>query len=557
MNPSFPRWQSTALLVLAILTLFLFLGSRGLNEPDEGRYAEIGREMAVSGNWLVPTLNGVEHFQKPPMVYWATALCFKAFGFNNTAARLPSALAALGTLWLTFWIGWRLFEARTGLAAAWILLSCLQFFFGARLLTPDMTMGFWITAALACLVKLHRANRLEPSKPGSGSTWGWLFFVAMGLGFLTKGPMAFVVPIAAAVCWQWGLRREGAPVRLPWFRGLLLMLLLGLSWFITVALKNPDLLDYFVGDELVKRFASAKHGRSKPFYFFLWVLPIGLTPWLFFFGAMVWDLLGKLRRKVRPSPEQALLLGWILIPFLVLSASGSKLPTYLLPLFPALALSIAAWTRNDPPRRLWSGAFFATLGLLTLLAVGIPVAGRFTTAPLPGTLWMAPGLGAAIYFFRRNRAVAQVALGLAGVALWLSATHQAPLANPWLAQQASVEPLALKVRAAGDFGKATLFACEVRAHGWEFYLQSLTCLTRPDMDVVLPLNADQQTRVIPSAKQCEPQMLGRAPAYGLVRKKRFEKSFTAGKWIVLGESGDFLLIATPDTALATGVKPTE
>jgi 4-amino-4-deoxy-L-arabinose transferase-like glycosyltransferase len=510
--------------------------------------------MAVSGDWLVPTLNGVEHFQKPPMVYWATAFSFKAFGFNNTAARLPSALAALGTLALTFWIGWRLFNARTGLTAAWILLCSIQFFFGARLLTPDMTMGFWITAAIAALVNVHRAHRL--GNPSAGGTWTWLFFIAMGLGFLTKGPMAFVVPISAAGCWQWGRRREGAPVRLPWFRGLLLMLLVGLSWFIAVALKNPDLLDYFVGDELIKRFASAKHGRSKPFYFFFWVLPIGLIPWLFFFGAILWDLFGKLRRKVRPSSEHALLLGWILIPFVVLSMSGSKLPTYLLPLFPGLALAISAWTRNDPPRRLWNGAFFATLGLLALLALGIPVVSRFTPAPLPGTLWMLPALGAALYFFfQNNRSAAQFALGLATAALWLSAIHRAPLANPWLAQQASVEPLALKVRAAEDFGKATVFACEVRAHGWEFYLQSLTSLTRPDMDVVLPLNADQQLRVIPSAKQCERLMLAQAPAYGLVRKKRFADSFKADNWIVLGESGDFRLIGTPDTALAAGLKP--
>jgi 4-amino-4-deoxy-L-arabinose transferase-like glycosyltransferase len=556
METSFPRWQSAALFVLAVLTVFLFLGSRGLNEPDEGRYAEIGREMALSGDWLVPTLNGVEHFQKPPMVYWATALSFKAFGFNNTAARLPSALAALGTLGLTFWMGWRLFNARTGLAAAWILLCSLQFFFGARLLTPDMTMGFWITAAIAALVNVDRSRRL--GNPSASGIWSWLFFIAMGLGFLTKGPMAFVVPISAAVCWQWGLRKEGAPVRLPWFRGLLLMLVVGLSWFIAVALKNPGLLDYFVGDELVKRFASSKHGRSKAFYFFFWVLPIGLTPWLFFFGALLWDALCKLRRKVWPSSEQALLLGWILIPFLVLSMSGSKLPTYLLPLFPGLALAISAWTRNDPPRQLWTGAFFATLGLLALLAIGIPVAGRFTPAPLPSTLWMVPGLGAALYLFLRdNRAAAQVALGLAAATLWLASIQRAPLANPWLAQQASVEPLALKVRAAGDFGKATVFACEVRAHGWEFYLQKLTYLTRPDMDVVLPLSADQQTRVISNLKECERLMLERAPAYGLVRRKRFDKTFTASRWVVLGDSGDFLLIGTPDTALAAGVKTTE
>ncbi|MDB6168210.1 MAG: glycosyl transferase family 39, partial [Verrucomicrobia bacterium] len=134
--------------LLAVVVLFTLLGSRGLNEPDEGRYAEIGREMAVSGDWLVPHLNGFEHFQKPPLLYWLTALSMRLLGPNEWAARLPPAFAALGTVLLTAWIGTTLFGRREGYLAGLILLSSGGFFILARLLTPDMLMTFWITAAL-------------------------------------------------------------------------------------------------------------------------------------------------------------------------------------------------------------------------------------------------------------------------------------------------------------------------------------------------------------------------------------------------------------------------
>ena len=234
--------------------------------------AEIGREMAATGQWLVPHLNGFEHFQKPPLLYWATAASIRLFGTNEWAARLPSALAALGALVLTWLIARRFFSPTRAVAAALVLLSSVEFFTMARLLTPDMTLTFWVTAAVAALV--YRRN--------------WLFFVCMGLGFLTKGPMALVVPICATFGWQYGLRRTGAePQPLPWVRGLVLSLLIGLAWFITLSILQPDLFTYFWKYELVERFASHAHGRSKPMWFFIPVLLIGFVPWTFFLPGLI------------------------------------------------------------------------------------------------------------------------------------------------------------------------------------------------------------------------------------------------------------------------------
>ena len=536
-----PRWQPVALFAFACAALLLFLGGRGLNEPDEGRYAEIGREMAASSNWLVPHLNGIPHFQKPPLLYWATAASIRGFGVNEWAVRLPSALAALGVVACTYFIGTLLFGKRTGIAAALILLSMLGFFVTARLLTPDMLMTFWITAAITCLVKAERTG---------SRNWGWWFFVAMGLGFLTKGPMAFVVPISAALAWRYSLRKSERPLRLPWLGGVGLMLAIGLSWFIVLSLHDRDLFAYFAGDELVKRFASKGHGRSKPFWFFFWVLPAAVFPWTFFLLIMLAGKVRRWRESWRLRPEQALLAGWVLIPLLVLSCSGSKLPTYILPLLPALALAIGHWTRTRENHRLWNAAVVTSLLSLAIIPLGIEAIEHRARMDLPDSYMILPGLVACLVMLRYHPITARLIVAMSTVVVWLACVENLDKLSDHLEQQASVKPIAEHLRTASDFDRATIFACEVRAHGWEFYLERLTHMTRVDADVVLPLTDEQRGRMIAKPSQCSEEMLKRAPAYGLVRSERFRRSFPKDQWTVLENAGDFLLIGSKDSALA-------
>ncbi|HEV7406176.1 MAG TPA: glycosyltransferase family 39 protein, partial [Chthoniobacteraceae bacterium] len=306
-----PAWL---LLAVAVVALFTLLGSRGLNEPDEGRYAEIGREMAATGEWLVPHLNGFEHFQKPPLLYWATGLAIRLFGANEWAARLPSALAALGTVMLTGRLGCTLFHRRAGFLAGLILLSSTGFFILARLLTPDMTLTFWVTAAGACFVQYAYALQ--------GRKWAWLFFACLGCGFLTKGPMALIIPLSAAMAWQIAARRRPAAPSLPWVRGLLLTLAISLSWFVALSLWRHELFDYFWRYELVERFASHAHGRSKPMWFFIPVTLVAVVPWVFLapgLGLAAW----RQWRERRVSLAGWLLFGWTIPPFIILSLSGS------------------------------------------------------------------------------------------------------------------------------------------------------------------------------------------------------------------------------------------
>lgn len=451
---------------LLFAVLFLFLGSRGLNEPDEGRYAELGREMADGGSWLVPHLNGFEHFQKPPLIYWCTAVSLKVLGHNEWAARLPSALAACGILVLTLGIGRRLWGEDRARIATIVLVATIEFFALARILTPDMLMGFFITAAIAALVHERR----------------WLFFVMMGLGFLTKGPMALVVPLSAALGAHLARDPSLPRIRFPWVRGMALTLLIGLSWFILLAVLQPPLFEYFWRYELLERFASTKHGRAQPFWFFAPVLIGGLLPWTYLIPGLVWQAWRSIRAK-RVSPTQGLLLGWVVLPFIVLSLSGSKLVTYVLPLMPAFALAIS--TRFADVRR--------------VMVVAVPAL-----------------------------AIMLVAFGLM------------PWADPWLRQSADMRSLVETIQKQPDADTALIFASGVRAHGLEFYLRKLVTVTEADADIVLPLNAAQQARVVKSDQNCAILFSDR-PAYGLVRLKNFEAEFAPRGWTRLDQAGDFIL----------------
>ncbi|MEO8352516.1 MAG: glycosyltransferase family 39 protein, partial [Chthoniobacteraceae bacterium] len=467
-----------------VIGLFSFLGSRGLVEPDEGRYAEIGREMAATGEWLVPHLNGFPHFQKPPLLYWATAVSIRVFGANEWAARLPSAFSALGVVLLIALIGERLFQRKTGLAAAFILLSTVGFFGLARLLTPDMTLTFWTTAAVACVVQYQFV--------GGRRAWAWLFFAALGCGFLTKGPMALIVPLSAAITAQTVLRRRGESRPLPWTLGLTLSFAIGLSWFVALSLWKGELFDYFWRYELVERFASASHGRSQPIWFFIPVILIALIPWVFWLPRLVQPAWRRLKERAA-APSGWLLLGWTLPPFLILSLSGSKLPTYILPLLPPIALALGHWLVRGS----------------AVLPVWIP---RTAVATL---------------------------------AVCLGATVAFPRFNDALKQQASLRDLIRPLATEPGLRTARIYAVEVRSHGLEFYLRRLVSATEQQSDIVLEPTSAERRRLISSdhfkSGAIEPKP-GESPVFVLTRRGRAQKSFPLERWSRHGTAGDFILL---------------
>jgi len=532
------RW---GLAIFASCVVFPFLGSFGLLEPDEGRFAQIGQEMAANGNYLVPHLNGIEQFYKPPLVYWLNAIGYKIFGVSEWTARLPSALAFFGVIWLTGWMGWRLAGRAVGWGAALILASMVEPYALGRQITLDMTLTFWITAALACLVQVATGN--------AGRKFGILFFLCTGLGFLAKGPMAWVVPGVAALVWTWAVRREGQRLGLPWGAGILLMGAVSLSWFVVVCLRYHELWGYFVGYELRDRFASTTHGRAKPWWFFLPILAVGTIPWTGFLPGLVVRAWHKFRHAEFSAPQWALGAA-VVVPFLVVSASGSKLLTYILPIFSPMALALAWWLNRSGGEGWKKAGWIGALALLFAWGPGlasVPFLWGEAKDVVPSSVYLLTatvlGVGLIVHWLawlRRQDGVWKIAL-IAGVALllWHGACLQMGRINDLLGRQASVSSLAkISQRHEPD----RIFIYRARAAGYLFVLKRNGWINPADADVVVFPTAEAKGRFFERPAELTRGMRSGQKVEGVTLRHVFESDFDPDRWQVIGRAGSFLLV---------------
>jgi 4-amino-4-deoxy-L-arabinose transferase-like glycosyltransferase len=537
-------------LALAIAALYLlFLGRHGLHESDEGRYAEIAREMKDSGDLLIPTLNGVPHFQKPPVIYWSTAASLAVLGENEMAARMVSLLAALGVLVLTYWIGRWWFDGTTGLAAVWILAGSWQFFMLGRSLTPDMMMTFWSTAAIAGFVWASRS--------GVSTRARFLpYFVCMGIAFATKGPMGMLVPLFMGIGWQWGSRRSDRPrVRVPWIAGLLLTLVLALGWFFAASLRHPELGRYFFEFEFLNRFLSKTHGRSQPIWYFIPVLLVGWLPWT---PLLPLAISGHREKRRSGGSNRALhwaLVGWLVVPFALLSLSGSKLMTYVLPLFPGIAL----WLANGLLRRERGRTLSICIGVQVLvlvalaLSIGVVVV-QNTLLPVTVELdaWFLPLLGLAVacvvvagWVLSRGVTEARLAgMALSALLIWMTLSSQLVHLGPIMRMQASMRPVAERLREEPDWQTAQIIVAHTRAHGLKFYLGRLTDATVDKSDVVLEPTAEITARLHPSIEELDLQGGSGSATYLLTRDREL-KRLNLDEWTPLLQEGSFVLLKRP------------
>ncbi|MFL6571420.1 MAG: phospholipid carrier-dependent glycosyltransferase, partial [Burkholderiales bacterium] len=329
-----PAARSAFVAAIVVLAVAWFAGLeyRGLFQPDEGRYAEISREMLASGDWITPRLNGLKYFEKPPLQYWATAASFALFGEDEWTARLWTAVAGfLGVLFVVF-AGNRVGPPGAGSIAGLVLASSCAYFLSSQYLTLDMGLTFFMSAALLSFLLAHQGR--PPAKRG----WMLLAWGAMACAVLTKGFVGIVLPAITLAVYamtqrDWRLLRE-----VEWRRGLLLFSVLALPWFIIVQLRNPEFFDFFVLHEHLARYALPGHNRPGPWWYFSVVLLVGMMPW-------TPALPGVLRRSLAPRDGsrlnlERLLLIWIGVVLVFFSFSKSKLPAYILPVLPALALLI-------------------------------------------------------------------------------------------------------------------------------------------------------------------------------------------------------------------------
>ncbi len=373
--------QPWALLLLTICTFFILLGSRSLNEPDEGRYAEIAREMIETGDWPVPHFWYVPHFDKPPMTYWLVATSLKLFGQNEWAVRLPLALAGLSGVLAAWFLGKSLGGRPVAVWSVLILQSSLLYFAMSRMLTTDIFLAQFNAWAIYFLWRSWVCLR-EPQTPRK-YFWRWhlVGWLAIALGFLTKGPIALAIPLATLFPLLI-IRRKTFTEKRRLFGGMLAGLVLFLAvaapWFLAANARVPGTLNYMVFHQAAGHvLGTTIHTRQGfPGYFFV-IAPVGLLPWSWLLG-WLWR---REHWRQMPSLQQdgwLLLNVWALFTFTLFSVTHSKLPAYILPIFPPLAVLLALRFFREtemkvpglPPGWIWVLCAVSPL----FLAAGFPVA---------------------------------------------------------------------------------------------------------------------------------------------------------------------------------------
>lgn len=425
-----------ALLVAVCAALYLpNLGGPSLWDIDEGNNSACSREMLESGDWVVPRFNGNLRPDKPALLYWLQLAAYHEFGVGEFAARLPSALSALAAVLLTYELGRRLFDPTTGLLGGLVLASATLFCGAAHFANPDALLN-------ACTVLTFLFFWLGFSR--GDSRWLVAAGAATGLGVLAKGPVALVLPLGAAGLFLlWSRRLDMLWDRRVLWASLACTLVFA-PWYGWVGAETKaEFLRGFLLQHNVGRYLKPMEGHRGGLYYYPLVLLAGMAPWSAFLGAAGWYALGRRARADGASPEPAgalpqayrFLWCWIAVYFVFFSFAGTKLPNYILPLYPPAALLVARfldrWRRGDaePSRRLMGGGLlcFALVGVAA--AAGLLVAGgalplSLVKGPrLPGVgAWAAAGalpvVGAAAAWAlarRGRRGPALAALGCAAV----------------------------------------------------------------------------------------------------------------------------------------------
>jgi 4-amino-4-deoxy-L-arabinose transferase len=361
------RWLASLLLSGIAASYVTSIAVRPLVAPDEFRYTEIPREMIATRDWVVPRLDGVLYFEKPPLGYWLTALSLEAFGEHPAAARLPGTLATLLTAAIAYALvrhyGAGASAARfTGLG----LLTCVELAAIGTGAVLDAMFALGVTATLAALF-------VAAEHPPGAARQRWLAAcgASCGAAFLTKGFLAFAIPIVVAVPYLIWSRRSRDLWRLPW-TPLAIALAVAAPWAIAIARSDPDFWPHFVWYEHLRRFTGADAPHPEPFWFFLPVIACGALPWFTL-------LVPALRRRAAfaSSPLLRLCVCWLVAPVLLLSASSGKLATYALPCFPPLFMLI-----GDAALAMPRGALVRHLGWIARVALVLALLGA-TVLVLP------------------------------------------------------------------------------------------------------------------------------------------------------------------------------
>ena len=333
-----------ALLIVAVLVICFFTGlaSLGLTGPDEPRYAWIARAMANTGDWITPKLYGQPWFEKPALYYWCAAAGFKYLSSAEWAARLPSAIAALVAAFAAGLIAvWR-YGARTARATVLIFATCAGVIAFARAAAPDMLFTAALALALfsaANIIEKRGGFPVDPLRAPPGDKVDlFLVGVWIGLATLAKGPAAIILAGGSVLLWALATKNLRIALRMLHPLAIFAFAIIALPWYVLCARANPDFLHIFIVEHNFERYLTPMFQHPQPFWFFGAVILLGLMPWTAFLFGAAFDGLRIFRRGEWRTSSGFFIACWAIFPVLFFSFSKSKLPEYVLPVFPALAV---------------------------------------------------------------------------------------------------------------------------------------------------------------------------------------------------------------------------
>lgn len=379
-----------ALLVIASLAILAGVGNGTFWEPDEPRFAEATRQMFARGDFVTPYLNGAPRFEKPILFYWMQAATFTAFGDNEFAARLPSALAGLGIVVVLYLLGAEIASRRVGLIAAFVTSTMFRFVTFTRIGLTDVPVIFFVVAALYAFIRaVHRRSPV----------WALVAWIWIGLGVLTKGPVG-LLPVAiwatyAAFSRKWSLFASTRPLI-----GMTIALAIVLPWYVVMAVQHGRAFtDFALGHEVVERMLSEESfgAPARGFFYYFKIWPGDAAPWSVLFlastGWIAWRW-----SSLDQAARQAVIFAaaWFVSVFLVFSISRSKVPHYVLPAYPAAALLIGVFVERLADMRkdaFWWGVPMAVVAVASILAAA--ATGLFLDVLTPGDTivkWLVPGV---------------------------------------------------------------------------------------------------------------------------------------------------------------------
>ncbi len=486
--------------VVALIAIVWFanLDARRLIRPDEGRYAELAREMAETGDWITPRLNGIKYFEKPPLQYWITAGAYRTFGVDEWTARLWPATAGALTVLLVWRTGRRRFGEVAGDRAGLVAAGMLWMAANAHLNTLDMGFTFWLIAGVAAFLTAQRDDATDRQRRHGM----WLAWAACAGAVMSKGLAGLVLPGGAIFFYLLANHDWKFLGRLHLLSGVAIVVAICAPWFVAVSIANPEFPDFFFVREHFQRYLTTVHRRTEPWWYFLPLLVAGTLPWTPLALRSVW-------RPWRDDPAGArfrprlFLACWCAFVLLFFSASSSKLPSYILPIFPAVAWLIGDRLDRTASRTLaWSAAAMVPLAIAAGV-IGLN-ADRWATKQTPVALYQAfepwivaaaasilAGSLAAMWLARRERVTAAVAsLSIAGLVAWQLAITGHDALSPSFSSYQLASQVRDRLRAECPF-----YSVRTYEQTLPFYLGRTTTLVEFEDEMAFGLEREPQLAV--------------------------------------------------------------